>query len=63
MLPHEYLDGLYVLRRQEQAEILESIGRVAQVSIGISETMRIISPSCGRNLDLCWRLLTRRLNG
>ena len=30
MLPHEYLDGLYVLRRQEQAEILESIGRVAQ---------------------------------
>lgn len=30
MLPHEYLDGLYVLRRQEQADILESIGRVAQ---------------------------------
>ena len=27
---YRYLDGLYVLRRQEQAEILESIGRVAQ---------------------------------
>lgn len=30
MLPHEYLDGLYHLRNQEQAEILESIGRAAQ---------------------------------
>lgn len=30
MLPHEYLDALYHLRNQEQAEILESIGRAAQ---------------------------------
>ncbi len=30
MLPHEYLDSLYHLRNQEQAEILESIGRAAQ---------------------------------
>lgn len=30
MLPHEYLNGLHVLRRQEQADILESIGRAAQ---------------------------------
>lgn len=30
MLPHEYLNGLYILRRQEQAKILESIARTAQ---------------------------------
>lgn len=30
MLPHEYLDGLYHLRNQEQEKILESIGQAAR---------------------------------